>query len=103
MRKFMSIEEIRKYKIELHAIAAKYAITDIYVFGSAARGETGTGSDVDLLIKMSADASALGVGGFQYDVQQLLGVDVDVVPTFALSREKDEDFVLAIEAEAVPL
>jgi len=52
---------------------------------------------------MAADASALGVGGFQYDAQQLLGIHVDVVPTFALSRQKDEDFVKTIEAEAVAL
>jgi hypothetical protein len=99
----MNIQEIRKHKKQLKAIASKYAIKDIYVFGSVARGETRTESDVDFLIEMTASASALGVGGFQYDVQQLLGVDVDVVPTFALSREKDEAFVKAIEAEAVAL
>ncbi|HDN04759.1 MAG TPA: nucleotidyltransferase [Chloroflexi bacterium] len=99
----MNIKEIRKYKAQLKKIASKYSIKDIYVFGSVARGETRTGSDVDFLIEMTADASALGVGGFQYDVQQLLGIDVDVVPTFALSREKDEEFVESIEAEAVAL
>lgn len=99
----MNIQEIRKHRKQLKAIAAKYDVKDIFVFGSVARGETSTGSDVDFLIEMTADASALGVGGFQYEVQQLLGVDVDVVPTFALSREKDEEFVRAIEAEAVAL
>jgi predicted nucleotidyltransferase len=99
----MNIQEIRKYKTQLKTIASKYAIKDIYIFGSVARGDTRIGSDVDFLIEMAADASALGVGGFQYDAQQLLGIHVDVVPTFALSRQKDEDFVKTIEAEAVAL
>lgn len=99
----MNIKEIRRYKAQLNRIARKYGIQDIYIFGSVARGDTKAGSDVDLLIEMAADASALGVGGFQYDAQQLLGIDVDVVPTFALVGEKNEEFAKTIEAEAVAL
>ncbi len=99
----MKIQEIRKYKKKLDQIAARYDIKNVYIFGSVARGEDETISDVDFLIEMNENASAFGVGGFQYDVQQLLGIEVDVVPTFALSKNKDIDFVRSVESEAVAL
>jgi predicted nucleotidyltransferase len=73
------------------------------VFGSLARGEETSTSDVDLLIEMDMNASALGVGGFQHEVAQLLQVSVDVVPTFALPRINDRAFVKTIQTEAKPL
>ncbi|MFO7943464.1 MAG: nucleotidyltransferase domain-containing protein [Anaerolineales bacterium] len=99
----MNIQEIRKYKKQIDQIAAKYGIKKVYIFGSVARAEDDQISDIDFLIEMEDDASALGVGGFQYEVQQLLGVEVDVVPTFALSKERDVEFVRSIETEAVAL
>ena len=99
----MRIQEIRKYKKQLDQIAARYNIKKVYIFGSVARGEDEAISDVDFLIEMNENASAFGVGGFQYDVQQLLGIEVDVVPSFALSKNKDIDFVRAVESGAVAL
>ena len=99
----MKIQEIRKYKKKLDHIAARYDIKKVYIFVSVARGEDEVISDVDFLIEMNENASAFGVGGFQYDAQQLLGIEVDVVPTFALSENKDIDFVRSVESEAVPL
>lgn len=99
----MNIQEIRKYKKQIDQIAAKYGIKKVYIFGSIARAEDDQKSDIDFLIEMEDDASALGVGGFQYEVQQLLEVEVDVVPTFALSKERDVEFVRTIETEAVAL
>ena len=99
----MRIDEIKKLKNQLYQIAAKHDIDKVYVFGSVARGESIDSSDVDFLIEMNASASALGVGGFQYEVQQLLGIDIDVVPTFALAKIEDQTFVQAIQAEAIAI
>ena len=99
----MQLEEIKKVKNLLYQIAEKHGISKIYVFGSVARGESGDSSDVDFLIEMHAGASALGVGGFQYEVQQLLGIDIDVVPTFALAKIEDQTFVKTIQAEAIAI
>lgn len=99
----MNIQEIRKYKKQIDQIATKYGIKKVFIFGSVARGEDDQVSDIDFLIEMEDGASALGVGGFQYEVQHLLGIEVDVVPTFALSKERDVEFVRSIETEAVAL
>jgi len=61
-RRHVNIQELRKFKNQLETIASKYAIKEIYIFGSVARGDSGIRSDIDFLIEMKDDASALGVG-----------------------------------------
>jgi len=99
----MQLEDIKKLKQQLYQIAAKYGIRKVYVFGSVARGESSEISDVDFLIEMEADASALGIGAFQFEAQQLLGVHTDVIPTFTLPKVEDKIFVQSVQSEAVAL
>lgn len=99
----MRIEEIKKVRQQLYQIAVKHGISRVYVFGSVARGESSDVSDVDFLIEMDDNASALGVGAFQYEVQQLLGINIDVVPTFALQRIEDQAFVQSVQSELIAL
>jgi predicted nucleotidyltransferase len=40
------------------------------------RGESGETSDIDFLVDLEAGTSPFGVGGFQYETQQLLGVEI---------------------------
>lgn len=44
-----ALEALRRYKREFEE---KYGVTDIGIFGSIARGEEKTGSDVDVVVKM---------------------------------------------------
>ena len=99
----MSIEELRKMKDKLYQIAAKHGIKKVYVFGSLARGENDETSDIDFLVELEIGASPFGVGGFQSEAQQLLGVEVDVIPTFVLPKVEEIDFIKHVEAEAVAL
>ena len=95
----MWIEEIKKAKQQLYKIAAKHGITKVYVFGSVARGESNDVSDVDFLIEMDVNASAFGVGAFQYEFQQLLGIKIDVIPTFALQKVEDQAFIRSLQSD----
>ena len=99
----MRIEELQRLKKALYQIATKHGIGKLYVFGSVARHESGDSSDVDFLIEMNESYSALGVGAFQYEVQQLLGINIDVIPTFALERIRDREFVKSVQSEAIAL
>lgn len=99
----MQLEEIKKKKQQLYQIAAKHGISRIYVFGSIARGESKDVSDVDFLIEMDENVSALGVGAFQFESQQLLGVQIDVIPTFALQNVEDQTFVDAVRLDSVAI
>jgi uncharacterized protein len=103
LRILMQLEEIKKKKQQLYQIAAKHGISRIYVFGSVARGESKDVSDIDFLIEMDENVSALGVGAFQYEVQQLLGTKIDVIPTFALQNVKDQAFVRSIRSDSIAI
>ena len=48
------------------------------VFGSTARGTDTSGSDLDLLVDPLAGATLFDLGGFQDEMEELLGVAVDV-------------------------
>lgn len=99
----MHLEEIRKKRQELYQIAARHGISKIYVFGSVARGESQAASDIDFLIEMDENVSALGVGAFQYEAQQLLGTKIDVIPTFALQGVEDQSFLRSVKADSVAI
>ncbi len=99
----MNIDQVRKYSSELYAIARKFGIGRIYVFGSIARGTTSEKSDVEFLIEMEEGSSRFGVAGFMYESEKLLGIHVDVVPLSLLPRVKDKIFVQNLKKEALPL
>jgi hypothetical protein len=75
----MGIDEIKKRKKEILALAAKYGASDIRVFGSVARGEAGADSDVDFLVSLEQGRSLFDLGGLLMDLQSLLHRKVDVV------------------------
>jgi predicted nucleotidyltransferase len=68
--------------------------------GSVARGESTEVSEVDFLIEMDENVSALGVGAFQFETQQLLGTKIDVIPTFAHQNVEDQAFVRSVSLDA---
>jgi uncharacterized protein len=64
------------------AIAARYGARDVRVFGSVARGNADVASDLDLFVRMEPGRSLLDLGGFQVEVEELLGCHVDVVTDY---------------------
>jgi len=49
------------------------------VFGSVLRGEDQEGSDLDILVDTIPGASLFDLGGLQIDLEELLGIPVDLV------------------------
>jgi uncharacterized protein len=60
-------------------IAAKYGASNVRLFGSRARGDARSDSDVDFLVDMPSGCSLLDVGRLIMDLQEALGCKVDVV------------------------
>ena len=69
------------------------------LFGSAARGDAGTDSDIDILVAVESGRSYLDLVAFWQDLQELLRCEVDVVTDGGISPYLRE----AIYSEAVPL
>lgn len=70
---------IESHREQIRALAARYGIERVRVFGSMARGDADADSDVDLLVSLPEGASGLALGGLLMDVQDLLHRRVDVV------------------------
>lgn len=90
---------ITKHRSEVLALAKKYRLQKVSIFGSVARGTDDEQSDLDLLVESAEDVSLLELGGFLMDIRDLLGVPVDVV-TLGMLKDRSRDRVLR---EAVPL
>lgn len=76
----MEIERLLREKREdVIAIAAKHGAQNPRIFGSVARGEAGSESDIDLLVKMEEGRSLLDMSALVLDLRDLLGIKVDVV------------------------
>ncbi len=96
----MGIDALLKQKREeILRIAAARGARNVRVFGSVARGEADEKSDVDILVDMEPGRSLLDLGGLWRELNELLGVKVDVVTAKGL-RDRIRDRVLK---EAMPL
>jgi hypothetical protein len=70
---------IEQHRAAIRALAANRGIEDIRVFGSMARGDADTDSDIDLLVTLPPGRSGLALGGLTLDIQDLTRRRVEVV------------------------
>jgi predicted nucleotidyltransferase len=70
---------LRERREEILRIAAKHGARNVHVFGSAARGEAGDESDVDLLVEFEPGGTLLDQAGLVVELEELLGRKIDVV------------------------
>jgi len=76
---------LARHRPEILRLAAAYGARNVRLFGSAARGEAGDESDVDVLVTMDPGRSLLDLVGLSQDLELLLGRQVDVVSDRGLS------------------
>ena len=94
----MTLEGLRAQREEIVAAARRRRASNVRVFGSVSRGEARPSSDVDFLVDFDAEASLLDQVGLIQDLEELLGVGVDVVSSGGLRPHHDP-----IRQEAVGL
>lgn len=96
---YEGLELLRTRRAEILTLAARYGATDVRVFGSVARGEDRSDSDVDLLVRFERGRSLLDHAGLELSLQELLGRQVEVASEGGL-RPRYRERILA---EAVPV
>ena len=78
---------IADIKIKVLLLLRENGVTRASVFGSVARGETKSGSDIDLLIDFPKGKSLLDFVGLKLDLEDMLGSKVDLVEYDAIKPD----------------
>jgi uncharacterized protein len=75
-------ERLRVSEDSLAALCVRYSVRELAVFGSAARGECGPNSDIDILVLFEdgARVTLFTLIELQAELSQLFGRPVDLVP-----------------------
>jgi predicted nucleotidyltransferase len=84
---------------EILRIARSHGATRVRVFGSFARGTADETSDVDFLIDLEPQRHLLDLAAIKFELEDLLGREVDVLTEAGVSRYVRQDIVRG----AVPL
>jgi uncharacterized protein len=75
----VSLQELRhERRAAIVDLARRHGARIIRVYGSVARGQANDSSDLDLLVEWEPDRSLLDVVGLKQDLEDLLGVTVDI-------------------------
>lgn len=73
------LELLRQHRNEILKLASQHGARNVRVFGSAARGEAGTDSDIDFLVELEPDRTLFDLGALVMDLQDLLDRKIDIV------------------------
>jgi predicted nucleotidyltransferase len=90
---------VQGHRAEILAVAERYGARNVRLFGSVARGAEQADSDVDFLVDLPPGTGLFALGRLRRDLEQLLEVQVDVVPAEGLKPEARA----RIESDAVPV
>lgn len=93
------LERLRQRREDIQQIAARHGAFNVRVFGSVAREDAESESDIDFLIEKGPTTSSWFPAGLVLDLQTLLGRRVDIVTETALNQYV-RDRVLR---EAIPI
>ncbi|MEC5399335.1 nucleotidyltransferase family protein [Uliginosibacterium sp. H1] len=84
MDRSIALALLRDHKPEL---SRRFGVTTLALFGSTARNDASTDSDVDVLVDFDGPADAQRFFGVQFYLEDLLGRPVDLVTGKALRPE----------------
>lgn len=85
----VSLERLRELAPLIEKLAAASHLDDVRVYGSVARGEQTSSSDVDLLVTPLEGSTLFDTAQFEIELELLLGVPVSVTPITALDESRD--------------
>lgn len=92
-------QALQTHRSTIRSVVERHRACNARVFGSVLHGCDQEGSDLDILIDPTPRTTLMDVAAIQVELEQILGVSVDVLTPKALP-EKFRNLVLA---EAVPV
>jgi predicted nucleotidyltransferase len=96
MNKVYSIEEISNL---VTPVARSYGAASVSIFGSYARGDATTQSDIDFLLDEGGIDDYFVLSAFSRELQEKFAIPIDVLTAGSLDRE----FLTRIKEEEIPV
>jgi len=90
---------IHQHRDAVYRAASRFRVANPRIFGSTLRGDDNDSSDLDLLVDALPGATLFDLGGLQDELEQLLGVHVDLVTP----RDLPAKFRDAVLSDAKPV
>jgi predicted nucleotidyltransferase len=72
-------EALHTHRAAIRRVIEQSRMRNARVFGSVLHGEDSSNSDLDLLVDPLPGATLLDLGAVQFELEELLGVSVDVL------------------------
>ncbi|MDP9325285.1 MAG: nucleotidyltransferase domain-containing protein [Candidatus Dormibacteraeota bacterium] len=98
LRPALTLAALRQDRDAIEELAQTHGVTDLRVFGSVARDEARSNSDVDFLVDLEPGRTVMDLCAFITDLEEHLGRPVDVVQI-----RRENTGTRRIRASAVPL
>ncbi|MCQ2797822.1 MAG: nucleotidyltransferase domain-containing protein [Bacilli bacterium] len=95
-----SVLSIKAIKNAILPILNRHGIEEVYLFGSYARGEANSNSDVDIYCSSGDIETFIEQGKLEDELQNALGKDVDIV---FVGSKMDDYFKEQLEADKIRL
>lgn len=76
----------RSHREDILAIARRHHACNVRVFGSVARGDATSDSDIDLIVNFETGASLYDLSGLRIDLEQFLACTVHIAEDFSDQR-----------------
>ena len=90
---------LNPHREAIRAIALRHRVTNVRVFGSVVHGDDTDNSDLDILVEPTSETTMMDIGAIRYELNQLLGIPVDVLTPRALP----DHFKSVVLSEAMPV
>lgn len=74
-----SLDDLRRARDDILSTCARNGASNVWVFGSVARGEHDEESDIDLVLDIERGRSLFDLAGLILELEDLLGCPVNVV------------------------
>ena len=78
---------LEAHREDIRRIVASNRATNVRVFGSVIRGEDDDTSDLDILVDALPGATLLDLGAIQIELEETLGIAVDVLTPLDLPKK----------------
>lgn len=91
---------VAKHREAILALAAEHGLADVRLFGSVARGDERSDSDVDFFVRRQPGTDPFLILSFKEKLTALLGCEVDVITEQPLMKPRLRDNILA---DAIPV